>query len=265
MELSIRIADPAGNITIFVMSAVSPQQYATVAAMLLAESKFSAEQVAFHVAPKMGAQGRIEMMGGEFCGNATRSYGYLLSTLLPDHPSEVQVEISGADHPLVVKIDKEHGRCETQMPLPTGKAIIEFEGEAFDAICFDGIVHIIVPGASRGQAFVDGLLAAVISEIESSAYGIMFLEGDRMTPVVYVCETDSLMWESSCGSGSMAVAALGAMTQIEGVCHRALQQPGGIIEAIARAQDGRVVQCSMGGPVGLSEEIKWTMPTFLNA
>lgn len=262
MELSIRIADPAGNITIFVMSAVSPQQYATVAAMLLADSQFSAEQVAFHVAPKMGAQGRIEMMGGEFCGNATRSYGYLLSMLLPNHPNEVKVEISGTDHPLVVKIDQEHGSCETQMPLPTGKITIEFEGEVFEAICFDGIIHIIVPGASRGQAFVDGLLAAAKSEIDSSAYGIMFLEGDRMTPVVYVCETDSMVWESSCGSGSMAVAALGAMKQIEGVCHRALQQPGGVIEAVARAEGGRVIACSMGGPVGLSEEIKWTMPTF---
>ncbi|WMJ84238.1 hypothetical protein ACS3UN_08240 [Oscillospiraceae bacterium LTW-04] len=262
MELSIRIADPAGNITIFVMSAVSPQQYASVAAMLLADSRFRAEQVAFHVAPKRGADGRIEMMGGEFCGNATRSYGYLLSALLPNHPSEVKVEISGADHPLLVKIDCEHGRCETQMPLPAGKGTIKFEGEEFDAIHFDGIIHIIVPGASRGQHFVDGLFATAKSKVDSSAYGIMFLDGDNMTPVVYVCETDSVVWESSCGSGSMAVAVLGAITQINGVCHRALQQPGGIIEAVARAEGGRVVQCSMGGPVSLSKEIKWTMPKF---
>lgn len=264
MELSIRIADPAGNITVFVMSTVSPKQYAAIAAMLLADSRFHAEQVAFHVAPKMGADGRIEMMGGEFCGNATRSYGYLLSTLLPHHPSEVKVEISGADRPLLVKMDRERSRCETQMPLPTGKTTIEFDGEKFDAVCFDGIVHTIVPGTARGQHFVDGLLAAAKSELDSSAYGIMFLEGDKMTPVVYVCETASTVWESSCGSGSMAVAALGAMTQINGVCRRTLQQPGGIIEAVAVAEGGRVIECSMGGPVSLSEEIRWTVPSLLS-
>lgn len=260
MELSIRIANPAGNITIFVMSAVPQQQYAPVAAMLLADSSFRAEQVAFHVAPKMGGDGRIEMMGGEFCGNATRSYGYLLSKLLPDNPDSVRVEISGANSPLTVKIDAALGRCETEMPLPTGNTMIEYGGETFSAICFDGIVHTIVPGAPRSQAFVDGLLAAVRSAVDSSAYGVMFLDGAQMVPVVFVCETDSMIWESSCGSGSMAVAALGAMIQQSGIYSCALQQPGGIIEAVAVAEGGRVTRCSMGGPVSLSDEIRWTLP-----
>lgn len=258
MELLIRIANPAGNITIFVMSAVPPQRYATVAAMLLADSNFCAEQVAFHVAPKMGGDGRIEMMGGEFCGNATRSYGYLLSRLLPGNPDRVRVEISGADRPLAVKIDAALSRCETEMPLPTGKILVEYGGETFNAICFDGIVHTIVPGTPRSQAFVDGLIGAVGNTVDSSAYGVMFLNGDNMVPVVYVCETDSMIWESSCGSGSMAVAALGAITQQNGTYSCALHQPGGVIEAIAAAEGGRVTKCSMGGPVSLSEEITWT-------
>ena len=227
--------------------------------MLLADSSFRAEQVAFHVAPKLGGDGRIEMMGGEFCGNATRSYGYLLSRLLPGNLDSVRVEISGADRPLSVKIDSALGRCETEMPLPAGKTSIEYDGEKFDAVCFDGIVHIIVPGASRDQHFVDGLIAAMRSTVDSSAYGVMFLDGDKMVPVVYVCETNSMIWESSCGSGSMAVAALGAMTQQNGAYACALQQPGGIIEAVAVAEEGRVTRCSMGGPVSLSEEIKWTL------
>ncbi len=262
MELSIRIANPAGNITIFVMSAVPQQQYSSVAAMLLADSSFHAEQVAFCTAPKMGGDGRIEMMGGEFCGNATRSYGYLLSKLLPGNPDSVRVEISGANRPLTVKVDTAFGRCETEMPLPTGKTLIEYGDETFSAICFDGIVHTVVPGTPRSQSFVDGLLAAVRRGVDSSAYGVMFLDGAHMTPVVYVCETDSMIWESSCGSGSMSVAALGAMTQQDGIYSCALQQPGGIIEAIAIAEGGRVTHCSMGGPVSLSDEIQWVLPTL---
>ena len=259
MELSIRVANQAGNITIFVMSEVPPQRYATVAAMLLADSSFHAEQVAFHVAPQMGGDGRIEMMGGEFCGNATRSYGYLLSRLLPGSPDSVRVEISGSNRPLTVKIDPALGRCETEMPLPAGKTLIEYDGEKYDAVCFDGIVHVIVLGGARDQDFVNGLIVAMRSAVDSSAYGVMFLDGDSMVPVVYVCETNSMIWESSCGSGSMAVAALGAMMQQNGVYACALQQPGGVIEAVAVAREGRVTRCSMGGPVSLSEEIQWTL------
>lgn len=261
MALSIRLADPAGNITIFVMSAVEPRRYAQVAAMLLADNRFHAEQVAFCVPPKMGGDGRIEMMGGEFCGNATRSYGYLLSGLLPGRPERVRVEVSGADRPLAVTTDPALGRSETEMPLPSGNLSIEYGGEAFNAILFEGIAHTVVPGASRRQDFVDGLLAAVQNAVDSSAYGVMFLEGDHMVPVVYVRQTDSTIWESSCGSGATAVAALDAISQQNGACRRVLTQPGGVIEAVAAARGGRVTLCSMGGPVSLSEELLWTPPT----
>lgn len=256
MKLSVRIADPAGNITIFVMNPIPAEQYATVAAKLLGIKEYRAEQVAFQVPPQMGADGRIQMMGGEFCGNATRSYGYLLSTVLPGTPQHVQVEISGASRPLEVSVDREKGTCEVEMPLPIDTMKIPFQGEAFDAICFDGIVHTVVPGAPRSQAFVEELLSVIQSTVKSSAYGILFAEGDHMTPVVYVCETDSLIWESSCGSGSIAVVALRALLQNQGEYRCSLHQPGGIIEAIAMAENGRVVKCSMGGPIELSEELE---------
>ncbi len=262
MELSIRVANPAGNITIFVMSAVPPQQHAQVAAMLLADSRFHAEQVAFCVPPKMGGDGRIEMMGGEFCGNATRSYGFLLSRLLPGGPDSVLVEVSGANRPLTVQIDQALGQCETEMPLPTGKILVAHGDEAFDAVCFDGIVHTIVPGAPREQGFVDGLITAVQNAVDSSAYGVLFIEDDRMTPVVYVVQTGSMIWESSCGSGATAMAARDAIRLQNGSCRCALRQPGGLVEAVAEAKEGRVTRCSMGGPAGLSEEISWTPPAL---
>lgn len=260
MELSIRVANPAGNITIFVMSAVPPQRYAQVAAMLLADSCFHAEQVAFCVPPKMGGDGRIEMMGGEFCGNAARSYGFLLSRLLPGSPESVLVEVSGADRPLTVQINPMLKACETEMPLPTGKILVAYGGEAFDAVCFDGIVHTLVPGAPREQGFVDGLIAAVQNAVDSSAYGALFIEDDRMTPVVYVPKTGSMIWESSCGSGATAVAARDAMRLQNGSGRCALRQPGGLVEALAEAKEGRVTRCHMGGPVGLFEGIRWTLP-----
>jgi diaminopimelate epimerase len=262
VKFSVRIANPAGNITIFVLSDVPQQNYAPVAAQLLSMEEYHAEQVAFQVAPRMGAQGRIQMMGGEFCGNATRSFGYLLSTQLPGNPNTVVVEISGAEHPLTVQIDREGGRCETEMPLPVGQIQVLFLGQEYTAVCFDGIVHTIVPGEAKGEDFVRALLAAVQVAAPASAYGILFLDGENMVPVVYVCDTDSLIWESSCGSGSMAVAVFLALQQGDGEHRFALHQPGGVIEAAAAVKNGRVIHCRMGGPVSLSEEIIVTLPEF---
>lgn len=262
VKFSIRVADPAGNITIFVLGDVPPEQYAPVAAKLLSMEEYHAEQVAFQVPPRMGAQGRIQMMGGEFCGNATRSFGYLLSTQLPGNPDTVIVEVSGAEQPLTVQIDREGGRCETEMPLPVGTIQIPFDGQEYNAVCFDGIVHTIVPGEAKGEAFVRELLAAVQSAAPASAYGILFLNGENMVPVVYVCDTDSLIWESSCGSGSMAVAVFLALQQGNGEHRFSLHQPGGVIEAAAAIENGKVIRCRMGGPVSLSEEIIVTLPEF---
>ncbi|WP_283608072.1 hypothetical protein [Faecalispora anaeroviscerum] len=262
MKFSIRVADPAGNITIFVLGDVPPEQYAPIAAKLLSMEEYHAEQVAFQVVPRMGAQGRIQMMGGEFCGNAARSFGYLLSTLLPGHPDTVTVEISGAEQPLTVTIDREGGRCETEMPLPVGMIQVEFGGQKYNAVCFDGIVHTIVPGEARDEGFVRELLAAVQAAAPASAYGILFLNGQNMTPVVYVCDTDSLIWESSCGSGSMAVAVYLAMQKGDGEHRFSLHQPGGVIEATATVENSRVVHCHMGGPVSLSDEIIVDLPEF---
>lgn len=260
MKLSIRVANPAGNITVFVMNEVMQEQYAAVASRLLSLPEYGAEQVAFHTAPRMGGDGRIQMMGGEFCGNATRSFGYLLSTLLPGGPDTVLVEISGAEQPLSVSVDRQGGRSETEMPLPAELRKILFEGEAYDAVCFDGIIHTIVPGAPRGQEFCDQFLRELRVSLPASAYGLLFLEDDRMTPLVYVCETDSLIWESSCGSGSMAVAALRAVRAGDGEHRYTLHQPGGVIEAAATVKNGSIVRCRMGGPVTLSDEIKLELP-----
>lgn len=259
MKLSVRIADPAGNITAFVLSRVAPENCAAVASRLLVSGEFHTEQVAFRTEPRMGADGRIQMMGGEFCGNAVRSYGYLLSTVLPGAPNSVRVEISGAARPLNVEVDRKRGSSKTEMPLPTGVLPVGFEGERFDAVCFDGIVHVLVPGAPRGQDFVRGLFGVLRTKIPSSAYGILFLEGDRMTPVVYVCNTDSTVWESSCGSGSTAVAVHRALQKGGEYCG-SLHQPGGVIEVEAVEKDGKVVKCSMGGPVRLSKEMTVELP-----
>lgn len=129
-------------------------------------------------------------------------------------------------------------------------------------VVFDGINHVIVKGPRREDAFVQAVLEAAMAKHKCDACGIMFLEPSadgmekryRMTPVVYVEETGSLVWESSCGSGSMATAVYLSKQKNDGKYVYILKQPGGIIEATVVKENGKTVECKMGGPVSVSLE-----------
>lgn len=256
MKLSIRVANPAGNITIFVMNEVPKKDYTSIASQLLKLEKYHAEQVAFNVSPIMGGMGRIEMMGGEFCGNATRSYGYLISQMQDTKPENVLVEISGALNPLNVEINHKKGTCKTQMPLLQKVETINYKNNTYSAMVFDGIVHIIVPDSPKNQSFINDILNTAKNKILSDAYGVMFLEDSKLTPVVYVVNTDSIIWESSCGSGSMACAAFLSQNKSDGIYTYSFNQPGGTIEAEIQIKNNQTVSCKMGGKVTLSDEIE---------
>ena len=75
MELSFQLADPAGNITLLVTTPVPREDHPTLAAGLLSIPELHAEQVGFLVPPQGAGVIRLEMMGGEFCGNALRCAG----------------------------------------------------------------------------------------------------------------------------------------------------------------------------------------------
>ena len=77
MRIKVRVADPAGNITVFVTTPVEREKYPAIARQLLAREELKGEQVGFIEKTDQG-DFRMEMMGGEFCGNASRSFGYLL-------------------------------------------------------------------------------------------------------------------------------------------------------------------------------------------
>ena len=68
-EYTVAVLDPAGNVTAIVCSDVPAAERARVAAQILRLPELGIEQVAFLTAPRSGGEIRLEMMGGEFCGN----------------------------------------------------------------------------------------------------------------------------------------------------------------------------------------------------
>ena len=79
MKLNILRADPAGNITVFVLDPVEKAQRAAIAEKIMAIPSLKAEQVGYACPAEDDVDGHMEMMGGEFCGKATRAYGMYIA------------------------------------------------------------------------------------------------------------------------------------------------------------------------------------------
>jgi diaminopimelate epimerase len=256
--MEIVVADPAKNITIFVLDQVlGREKRAETARALLGHPRFQAEQVGFVLPPCPGRRDlwRLEMMGGEFCGNAARSFGLFVAreTGLRGRVP-VAIEISGAPGPLTVTADLDAGTARVEIPKP---AAIDRTG-AIPLIIFDGIVHAIASDIKGDEETFYRIKTEVEKHLRApDALGVMFFDTPSrfMTPAVYVAATDTLVFESSCGSGTAALAVWDTRDSGDGVRRLEVKQPGGIIEAVVRRENGEITGLYIGGPVTLGEKI----------
>jgi diaminopimelate epimerase len=266
MDYDLVIADPAKNITVFVLTSVAPDDRPRAARALLGDPSLKAEQVGFVIPPSRTAPlwrgaplWRLEMMGGEFCGNAARSFGlYVARQTGLSGKASLEVEVSGMDRPVSVRVDVERGLAEASMPPALGHRTLEYGDAALPVYVFEGITHIIAAGIEPSEsAFyaIKGLFEGdPHNNAHSDALGVMFWDsaGQLMTPAVYVHATDTLVFESSCGSGSAALGLHLTRTMGSGETTLALRQPGGIIEVRVAKRTGQEAAVSIGGPVTLA-------------
>jgi diaminopimelate epimerase len=316
LELDIVRADPAGNITIFVLNRIDDPAFRLRAAKaLLAEPSLKAEQIGFVIPPGRpaadpltrpagaaggrpsapAAEGRLwrrEMMGGEFCGNAARSFGlYAARQGGLSGKRDICIEISGAPAPVPVHLDLDASTAEAEIPGPLAAGTLAFEGRPFPAYFFEGITHVIAEGLEPDRGLVLGLLEAArragpprpaghpadtrhlldarhpfdaCHPLDAchllDALGVMFYDPARrfMRPAVYVAATESLVFESSCGSGTAALAAYLA-GGLAGGGRWEIAQPGGLIEARVKKQAGKIETIGIGGPVSLGEPCRFSV------
>ena len=256
MELNILRADPAGNITLFVLAPVPREQRAEIAARLMEMPQFKAEQVGFVCPVQEGGDGRMEMMGGEFCGNATRAFG-MLTAREKGGLSTVRVETSGCDHIVTVDVDLSASTARSEMPLPQSVTPARVGDVAGTLVHLGGIAHLVVENVTPSQAFFDQAEPLFRDITGLDAYGVIFLspEDGKMTPLVKVPATNTLVWEGSCGSGSLACAVAQSQEAPDGEFARDYIQPAGVVRATAVRQGGRVVSTYIGGLVTLDEPV----------
>ncbi|MDR2247280.1 MAG: hypothetical protein LBE17_11535, partial [Treponema sp.] len=179
MKYDLLIADPAKNITVFVLNPVPAEARAALSAAILSDPALGAEQAAFVIPP--GGEGnrywRLEMMGGEFCGNAARSFGlYAAGKMGLRGGHTVVIESSGGADPVPVRVDTETGRAEAEIPGPRLITALNFGGRSLPVCVFEGITHALAPDLEPGRESFFAIKAAFERNAPAlpGAFGVMF-------------------------------------------------------------------------------------------
>lgn len=259
-EYTVAVLDPAGNVTAIVCSDVPAAERAHIAAQLLRLPELGIEQVAFLAAPRSGGEIRLEMMGGEFCGNALRCAGFYQALRTgAQGKSCVLAEISGADGVQPVMADTAQGTASTVMPLPLSVQPAGWADVQATRVTFAGITHFVIDCAQPDEALVQRAVAAAS---EASAVGAIFLDRAHgsIKPVVFVRETASCVAENSCASGSVATAVVLTADFADGITEIGIGQPGGTLEVGVQRAGGAVTGLSIGGAVRLAQTLSVTLP-----
>lgn len=258
MNIEYWKVDPTGNITLIVDTPVPREYQSRIAAQLL-ERDNDAEQVGFlEASEKAGARLRLQMMGGEFCGNAAISAAaIIIGCLEPDGGNgmrEISLDVSGAPDAVPVKVSAEPvgGYCGTvSMPLPESVSGFDLrlgdDTYTLPLVRFPGICHCIVSGGlSREMA--ERCIAGWCGQLDAGALGLMFYDeaAGSLEPLVYVATTGTAVWESSCASGTAAVAAYLASVQ-GGDIRISLREPCGVLSAEAELCGGKVCSLMLTG------------------
>jgi len=275
MRLNFVKVNPVENMTIFVLDQVDSAHHITVANRLMDYSNIHGEQVGFVENPR-SLKGkslntlRLQMMGGEFCGNATRSLAALM-VHLKSQPIEgdngiynVLLEVSGSDDLINCQVRATSKNnfylSKVNMPLPQriSNTVITFEDNKIKTtrVDFPGISHFIVEANEVDDK--DEFLHTIkrnMSKEDYNAFGIMFYDSINryLTPIVYVRATDSLYWERSCASGTCALGVVMAKNANDNI-NKKIKQPGGELEVSVTMNNENILEIFLDGSVEIIAE-----------
>ncbi|QEK13087.1 diaminopimelate epimerase [Crassaminicella thermophila] len=273
MKLNFIKTNPTENMTVFVVDQIPRSKYIEVAQKIMNYNSIHAEQVGFIEKSSdvnNNACVRLHMMGGEFCGNATRALAATLA--YKDHCTIdklkdkmiIPLEVSGADEIIYCEVEatNDNTRFISSATMPLHKGVesckIEYNENIYEGtlVHFSGIIHFIVN--SRRIESKEAFFLKVkekLNDLEYDALGIMFYneEDIYIEPLVYVRETESLVWERGCGSGT---AALGVALshQFKKSVDVVVKQPGGELKIITKWNGNDVEYINLKGIVEIVAE-----------
>jgi len=277
---SMSLWSPGGNPTYLIAEGGIPMaQYTEINAYLLRRYP-RLEQGGFILPPQSErAVARLQMAGGEFCLNATRAFAAVLfddfghgrcsirsaeyARLLrrPDASARFLVEVSGAPDPLTVTVAKAEDGWEVAVDLPAlqytiRETVASVDGSSMriQLVTLPGITHLIFPpggalpaDAIARRAVAESLLSGLGLTVQS-AVGFLCWTREGVTlvlsPLVWVRALSTCIMETSCGSGSLALALT-----VQKTGRVQIQQPSGSMLEIELTPAGGSCNARVRGPV----------------
>lgn len=251
-ELNFVKINPAGNITLlYNIKNIDKNEIQRISKISMGELNLYAEQVGFI------NDTHLQMMGGEFCGNACRSFAaYLAFNDISFQREKIyKITCSGEISELNVKVTASEvdNIFLSQIKMPKNISIkminlelLKEETKEMCEIIFEGIVHFIIE-ALPNKEIIDKI-RNYCKKKKYLAFGIMFFDYNKsfMTPYVEIQGFDGV-WENSCGSGTTALGYY--LKEYKNVEFAKIIQPGGWLEVCYR--NGEI---SIDGPVEIIAE-----------
>lgn len=239
---------PGGNTTILVTDPIvsNPADRALMANCLMDQLHLNAEQVGY--ISQLDSTPRLDMMGGEFCGNASRSLAALLAfsssdKLIEDTEGSLSgaIEVSGVNRSLKVKVKKQGEFLDASVEMPINSSIEAIKevslhkGIIMHVVEMEGITHVLIDEdvflfPEGDHVNVSEAIRISLGLTEESAVGCIWYKKSlgkySIKPVVWVKGTNSTYFETACGSGTVA---LGLFLSKEGHSdvNIAISQPSG--------------------------------------
>ena len=250
------LLDPTGNLTCLVTDPVPLDKRSTVTDMLMDRC----EQVGYLT--RNGDLPRLEMMGGEFCGNASMACAaYLAEKAGAKEDTAVRLSVSGAEDTVECSVRPlAPGLWEGRVTMPPvrGCRPVDLGGRKAVLVSMEGIAHLIAEGPPLEKAEAEALLMKAAPALPDEAVGLLQWDGDLMRPLVLVKKSGTLVWENGCGSGSTALCAYLALSR--GEKRVAVRQPGGTILAKADTRPDGNVRVSITGNIRFRGEGSLLLP-----
>jgi histidine racemase len=200
---------------------------------------------------------RMQMFGGEFCGNASRSAVWLLTE---GRNSPGYIEVSGTKELLAFQVkDRE---VTIEMPLPKYAKLVRSVPEG-TLVQLDGITQLVVTDKTqRPRTLLTTLLKdGKYSLAEQPAVGVSYYDksSGRADFCVWVNTVDTIFDETACGSGTCAIGISLAVEAQNSVSLPVIQPSGETITTQAIFENGCVTRSSIAGKVRILYDGEFTL------
>lgn len=251
------IAYPSGNTTAIIMDQMLDADRETLNQQVMDAWKKEnpgqpeIEQCCFVTLPKdKAAVARVEMFGGEFCGNATRS---VIALVTKGQDYTGKIEVSGVDRLLDFSV--KDGIVDLQMPVPE-EDVTQTVGEG-TLVKLDGITHLVVTDptmldSSTPRAVLEKLLTDnAYGLADQPAVGVSYYDPEtkKSDYAVWVREVKTIFDETACGSGTCSIGIALASTANQGVELEVIQPSDEIIKTTAQIDPSGKVSSRISGEV----------------